>query len=149
LPDATGLRYEGSMSEFGDKLGLLKPGQVWTMRGAPNPAARVIVGRVEPFKGRMIAHISVRDLDPPGDVEGFGEEAELTISHIPIALEAAAESLSVMITPMGEISADFEEAFADWRAMADAGQAGIFVESIPEAIYDIFAIMRSGAPEKS
>ena len=33
------------MSEFGDKLGLLKPGQVWTMRNAPNPAARVIMSR--------------------------------------------------------------------------------------------------------
>ena len=137
------------MSDFGDKFGLLKPGQVWTMRGAPNPAARVIVGRVEPFKGRMIAHITVRDLDPPSDVEGFGEDAELTISHIPIALEAAAESLSVLITPMGEISADFEDAYIDWKTLANAGQAGIFVESIPEAIYDIFAIMRGGAPEKS
>lgn len=137
------------MSEFGDKLGLLKPGQVWTLRNAPNPAARVIVGRVEPFKGRMIAHVTVRDLDPPGDVDGFGEEAELTISHIPIALEGAAESLSVMITPMGEISEDFEEAYADWKTLADKGQAGIFVESIAEAVYDIFAIMRGSAPEKS
>lgn len=119
------------------------------MRNAPNPSARVIVGRVEPFRGRMIAHVTVRDLDPPGDVEGFGEEAELTISHIPIALEAAAESLSVLITPMGEISQDFEEAYTDWKAMADQGQAGIFVESVAEAIYDIFAIMRGSAPEKS
>ena len=137
------------MSEFGDKFGLLKPGQVWTMRGAPNAAARVIVGRVEPFKGRMIVHITVRDLDPPSGVDGFGEEAELTISHIPIALEAAAESLSVLITPMGEISEDFEEAYKDWKALADNGQAGIFVESIPEAVFDIFAIMRGSAPEKS
>lgn len=137
------------MSEFGDKLGLLKPGQVWTMRAAPNPAARVIVGRVEPFKGRMIAHVTVRDLDPPGGVDGFGEEAELTISHIPIALEAAAESLSTLITPMGEVSADFEEAYGDWKKLADQGQAGIFVESIAEAVFDIFAIMRGSAPEKS
>ena len=119
------------------------------MRNAPNPAARVIVGRVELLKGRMVAHVTVRDLDPPGGVEGFGEEAELTISHIPIALEAAAESLSVLITPMGEISEDFEEAYADWKTLADQGQAGIFVESIAEAVFDIFAIMRGSAPEKS
>ena len=137
------------MSEFGDKLGLLKPGQVWTIRGGPNPAARAIVGRVEPFKGRMVAHISVRDLDPPHGVEGFGEEAELTISHIPIAMEAAAESLSVLISPAGEITSDFEEAFQEWKALAESGQAGIFVESIPFAIHDIFEVMRGSAPEKS
>lgn len=137
------------MTDFGDKLGLLKPGQVWTMRSAPNPSARVIVGRIEPFKGRMIAHITVRDLDPPSGVEGFGEDAELTISHIPIALEGAAESLSVMVTPMGEISTDFEQAYNGWKQMADAGQAGIFVESIADAVHDIFAIMRGSAPEKS
>jgi hypothetical protein len=137
------------MSEFGDKLGLLKPGQIWTLRGGPNPTARVIIGRIEPFNGRMLAHVTVRDVDPPTGVEGFGEEAALTISHIPISLEGAAESLSVMVSPMGEISADFEEAYGDWKTMADAGQAGIFVETIPDAIFDIFAIMRASAPEKS
>jgi hypothetical protein len=136
------------MEDFGDKLGLLQPGQVWSIRHAPNPEARAIIGRVEPLNGRMVVHMSVRGLAPPGGVDKFGENAELMIGHIPIALDAAAESLSALISPAGEITEEFERDFADWKAAAEKDQAGIFIGSIPHAIYEIFQVMRTGSMEE-
>ncbi|MET0544903.1 MAG: hypothetical protein ABWZ40_01205 [Caulobacterales bacterium] len=136
------------METFGEKLGLVQPGQIWSIKQAPNPEARAIIGRVEPFKGRMVLHLSVRDLAPPGGVDAFEAEAELMIGHIPIALESAVESLSSLISPAGEITPEFEQGYAEWKAAADKGQAGIFIETIPDAIWDIFAVMRTGTPEE-
>lgn len=106
----------------------LAAGQEWSVGSAPQLAAKIVIGRIEPWRGQTVVHISIIDIQPAA-----ADSAALRmqgVAHTPFERSALAQSLGELLATGVAPLRDFEEGYQQWK---DAN-GGIFRVSIPEAI---------------
>ena len=65
------------------------PGQMWTIKNSP---AKVVVVRVEAWKGRTAVHVSVVAIPTPDDLKMLDH-----IDHVPFDSDALAASVDALV----------------------------------------------------
>jgi hypothetical protein len=110
----------------------LAPGQEWSIKSASPTTAKVIIGRVEPWRDNIAVSVSIVDLPiPQGDV---GAGGVTQIPHIPFEKSALAASLDQLLATDVPPAPIFESGYKQWH---DA-KGGIFTISVEKAIVIMF-----------
>jgi len=110
----------------------LEAGQSWTYRDAPNAMSRVVIGRLDEMKG-VGTVVSICITNVPAKRPKPGSPEVFDIFHAPMTEQALVDSLLEKVG-QEETSAGFEEGYADWRTLLDAGEAGVFTISPAKVI---------------
>ena len=118
----------GAAAEISSADGL-KPGfavgQEWTVRSG---GARVVIGRVEDWRGEKACHVSIVDISDPAGSSGAG--ATTVIDHVPFACSALQDSVGELVETDRAPSPAFEDGYRQWR---DA-RGGVFAIGADEVI---------------
>ena len=104
----------------------LQVGQVWSIKSDTPNSARVIVGRIEPFNGRVAVSVSIVDVPVPGSASG----GVMAISHMPFDQDALEASLDQLLADGASPDPNFEAGYQQWRS----AHGGIFTISVQQAI---------------
>ena len=68
-------------------------GQEWSIKSKSPSRAKVVVGRIEPFKGGMVVHVSIVDIPPSYAKVVMADLTE--IAHIPFEMSALEKSVTL------------------------------------------------------
>src|SRR5690349_6023482 len=71
------------------------PGQVWSIKAASPTTTKVVIGRVEPWNGRVAISISLIDVPMPAGALGPG--GLTTIHHMPFEQSALSASVDRLL----------------------------------------------------
>jgi hypothetical protein len=104
------------------------PGQMWSIKSAPQAAAKVIIDRIEPWRDKVVVHVSVVDVPIPRGMPGSG--GTTAIGHLPFEQSAFAASVDRLLATGIAPASSFESGYKQWQ---DA-KGGIFTVTIQEAI---------------
>ena len=107
----------------------LIPGQVWTIEGEGQEAARLTLQRIEPLGELEAVHVSLTGVSAPPGIRFNGE-----IGHLPFERTALENSLGTLVGTDGAMTATFEEGYAEWQA----ANGGLFELPVAEVIDVIF-----------
>jgi hypothetical protein len=108
----------------------LAPGQKWSIKSPTPTTAKVVIGRVEPWKDNKIAvHVSLVDVPMPSS--GSNAIALTTVDHVPFDRAALAESVDQLLATNASPAPPFEGGYERWRSDK---HAGIFTVSVSQAI---------------
>lgn len=102
-------------------------GQEWSIKSTPESPARVIIGRVEPWKDRTAVHISIIDI-PVSQVVGGLHVSE--IAHLPFERSALAMSVDKLIATGVPPAQNFDIGYKQWKDK----NGGIYTVPIAQAI---------------
>ncbi|MEI9997498.1 MAG: hypothetical protein WDM91_23085 [Rhizomicrobium sp.] len=108
------------------------PGQEWSIKSASPTTAKVIIGRVEPWRDRVSVNVSIVDIPIPQGNPGAGGVTQ--IAHIPFDKTALAASVDRLIATGVSPAPSFESGYKQWQ---DA-KGGIFTISVEKAIELMF-----------
>jgi len=109
------------------------PGQMWTIKNSP---AKIIIGRVEPWRGRTAVHVSVVDIPTPDDLKLFDH-----IDHMPFDSEALAASADKLIAVDARPASGFQPGYDDWQAR----HRGLFTISVAAVVETLSAKAARGS----
>lgn len=109
----------------------LIPGQVWTIEGEGQEAARLTIQRIEPWGELEAVHVSLIGVSAPPGIRFNG-----VIGHLPFERSALENSLGTLVGTDGVMTATFEEGYADWQA----ANGGLFELPVAEVIDVIFGL---------
>lgn len=107
----------------------LSPGQVWTIEGEGQEAARLSIQRIEPWGELEAVHVSLTGVSAPPGIRFNG-----VIGHLPFERSALENSLGTLVGTDGAMTATFEEGYAEWQA----ANGGLFERPVAEVIDVIF-----------
>lgn len=113
----------------------LSPGQVWTIEGEGQAAARLTIQRIEPWGELEAVHVSLTGVSGPPGIPFNGE-----IGHLPFERIALENSLGELVGTDGVMTATFEEGYAEWQA----ANGGLFTLPVAEVIGVIFGLHPEG-----
>jgi hypothetical protein len=99
-------------------------GQEWSVKSL---AAKVIIGRIEPWRDKIAVHVSIVDI-PISQEAGAPRISE--IAHIPFEESALAESVDKLIATGVPPARDFDSGYRQWKEH----NGGIFTVPIAEAL---------------
>ena len=108
------------------------PGQVWSIKSVPTTTAKVVICRIEPWKGKTVVHVSIIDVPIPQGVPGAG--GVTSIGDMPFDESALAASVDQLVATGASPAPSFEAGYEQWK---DA-KGGIFTTSVPQAIKFVF-----------
>ena len=83
-----------------------EPGQEWSIKSASPTTAKVIVGRVEPWRDRVSVNVSIVDIPIPQGLPGAGGVTQ--IAHIPFDKAALAASVDRLLATGVSPASSFE-----------------------------------------
>ncbi len=105
--------------------GRYEPGQVWTYRSGEdaNPS-RIVVGKTETlFDLGPTVHVSIIGIPITDPVTG--QRVFMDVWHVPFAVSALDTSV-IEVENTAAVPEGFAEAYDNWRAGYDKGEAGVF-----------------------
>jgi hypothetical protein len=108
------------------------PGQEWSIKSASPTTAKVIIGRVEPWRDKVSVNVSIVDIPIPKGAAGAGGVTQ--IDHIPFEKSALVASVDRLLTTGVSPSPGFKSGYKQWQ---DA-KGGIFTISVEKAIEIMF-----------
>jgi hypothetical protein len=111
-------------------------GQTWTIKSVSRTTTVVTIGRIEPWNGKVVTHISAVNVPIPFGVRGSGGITR--INHMPFEKSALEASLDRLLATDALLPPDFESGYAAWRS--DKG-AGIYTIGVSEAIDRLFSAL--------
>jgi|HubBroStandDraft_6_1064221.scaffolds.fasta_scaffold1232426_1 hypothetical protein len=109
------------------------PGQEWSIKSSSPTTAKVVIGRVEAWRNKVVVHVSIIDIPIPQDAPGAG--GMTSIDHVPFENTVLAASVDQLLKTDVSPAAGFEGGYERWRADA---KAGIFTISVSKAIELLF-----------
>jgi hypothetical protein len=107
-------------------------GQEWSIKSASPTTAKVIIGRVEPWRDKVSVNVSIVDIPIPKGVAGTGGVTQ--IEHIPFDKTALAASVDRLLATGVSPSPGFENGYKQWQH----AKGGIFTISVEKAIEIMF-----------
>ena len=107
---------------------VLAVGQMWSIRSASPTTAKVIIGRIESWNGKVAVHVSIIDIPIPQGLPGAGGATR--IDHIPFDRAALEASVDHLISKDVPPSSGFVSGYEQWKS----AKGGIFTISIEKAI---------------
>jgi hypothetical protein len=102
-------------------------GQEWSVKSSTESAAKVIIGRIEPWRDKIAVHVSIVDI-PVSQETGALRISE--IAHIPFEESALAASVDKLIATGVPPARDFDSGYKQWKEH----NGGIFTVPIAEAM---------------
>jgi hypothetical protein len=108
------------------------PGQEWSIKSTSPTTAKVVIGRVEKWGGRVAVHVSIVDIPVPSGLPGAGGMTQ--IEHIPFDKVALLASTDRLLAVHVSLSPNFEIGYKQWQE----AKGGIFTISVPSAISLMF-----------
>jgi hypothetical protein len=102
--------------------------QVWTLGYPFSERTRVVVGKVELWKGRSIVHISILNMQINSEAE---ESTEINIDHLPFDELALSSSVRIMLGVDAVPVSGFEQGYNVWKSDR---KAGVFDVSVWAAV---------------
>jgi hypothetical protein len=123
------------------------PGQVWTYKtrlGEESSTLTIVKVETNPTLG-VIVHVSLEGLRIPNEAAptGFTHRA----AHLPFAEKAIDASVKTLVRSSAP-SEDYREGYDEWRKSFDNGHAGIFMDSVADAV-DAIAGAFNNRPRQS
>jgi hypothetical protein len=109
-------------------------GEVWTVRSGSG--AKVVIGRVEEWRGETAVHVAITDVKIPVGYPGAGTVTE--IADAPFQCASLKGSVEALVGTGVEPPQGFEDGYRQWR---DA-RGGIFTTSVS----DVIALMLTKRP---
>lgn len=103
--------------------------QAWSIKGSFPTSAKVIIGRIEPWRDGIAVHVSVVDISPPIQV---GEVKISEIAHMPFEKSALVHSLDRLLATGLQPSGDFEAGYKEWKER----NGGIYSVSLAAVLND-------------
>ena len=97
----------------------LAPGQVWSIKSEKPTTAKIVIGRIENWKGQVTVHCSIIDIPVPQNVAE--NRSPLQIDHVPFEKSAIVSSLDKLLATGVPLSTGFERGYKHWRADESAG----------------------------
>jgi hypothetical protein len=105
------------------------PGQVWSIKSDSPTTAKVIIGRIEPWKDKVAVHCTVIEIPLPK--RGPNDAPMTQIDHIPFDKPTLAASVDKLLSAGVPPVPGFERGYVHWRSDANAG---VFAVSVSKAI---------------
>jgi hypothetical protein len=103
------------------------PGQEWSIKSEPQSTAKVIIGRIEPWNGKVAVHVSVIDIPAPASPHAV----RITeVAHSPFEKMALAASVDRLLATDVAPLQDFEGGYQQWKE----NHGGIYTISVAEMI---------------
>jgi len=118
----------GNAETVGVPPAAFAPGQEWSIKSVSHTTAKVIVGRLETWRGKICVNVSIVDVPIPSGMPGAGGVTE--IAHIPFDQAALAASVDQLLATRVSPSPSFEVGYKQWQ---DA-KGGVFSISVEKAI---------------
>jgi len=103
-------------------------GQEWSIRSLPQSTAKVVIGRIEPWRDKIVVHVALVDI--PSPPIGAAETKITEIAHAPFEESALAASVGSLIATAVTPPPDFEYGYRQWKEH----QGGIFTVPISQVI---------------
>ena len=117
-------------------------GQMWSIKSVPTTTARVIIGRIEPWRDKVAVHVSLIDVPIPPSAPGAG--GTTIINHMPFDATVLAASVDQLLATGVSPAPSFESGYKQWQS----AKGGIFTVSVSKAIDLTFeAIDRVSLPK--
>jgi hypothetical protein len=110
----------------------LAPGQEWSIKSVSPTTAKVVIGRVEPWRDTTCVSVSIVDIPIPQGESGAGGATQ--IGHAPFESSALAASVDRLLATGISPAPAFESGYKQWH---DA-KGGIFTISVEKAIEAMF-----------
>lgn len=111
---------------------IFAPGQVWSINSPTQTAAKVVIGRVEAWNGKVAVHVSLIDIVIPSGAPDAG--ATITVGHVPFEQSALAASVDRLLARGVSPPASFDTGYREWQS----ANGGIFTISVAAAIDIVF-----------
>jgi hypothetical protein len=108
------------------------PGQEWSIKSASPTTAKVIIGRVGPWRDKVCVNVSIIDIPIPQGMTSAGGVTQ--IAHIPFDKAALAASVDRLLATGVLPVSSFDSGYKQWQ---DA-KGGIFTVSVEKVIQIMF-----------
>lgn len=106
----------------------LAVGQEWSIGSLQGSTAKIVIGRIEPWRDKIVVHVALVDIPlPPAGVAG---NRVTEIAHAPFEESALAASLGDLVATAVTLPPDFESGYRQWKEH----QGGIFTVPVSEVI---------------
>jgi hypothetical protein len=113
-------------------------GQEWSIKSASPTTAKVVIGRVEDWRDKVVVQVSIIDIPIPAGLPSAGGVTR--IDHVPFDKAALAASVDQLLATGVSPAPDFEAGYQQWK---DA-KGGIFTISVPEVVTVMFESVNRG-----
>ncbi len=113
-------------------------GQEWSIKSASPTTAKVIIGRVEPWRDKVSVSVSIVDIPIPQGDPGAGGVTQ--IAHIPFDKTALAASVDQKLSDHVSPAPQFENGYEQWKS----AKGGIFTIRVEKAIEVMFQTVNRG-----
>lgn len=114
-------------SLFAQELPDLAVGQEWLIKSTHPGTAKVIIGRIEPWRDKVAVHVSIVDLPAPQEA---GALRISQIAHAPFEKSALAASLNKLIATGVPPAENFDSGYQQWKE----NKGGIYTVPIAQAL---------------
>jgi len=104
----------------------LAVGQEWSIKSSPASATRIVIGRIEPWRDKVVVHVSILNVVISANPTMTVSE----IAHAPFEESALARSLDQMTATSRSPSSQFESGYAQWKEQ----HGGIYTVTVSEMI---------------
>lgn len=102
-------------------------GQEWLVKSIPPGTAKVIIGRIEPWRDKVAVHVSIVDIPVSQEPGAF----RITqIAHAPFEKAALAASVDKLIATGVRPAQNFDSGYAQWKEH----NGGIYTVSIAQVL---------------
>lgn len=89
------------------------PGQEWSIRSASPTTAKVVICRVDEWKGKTAVHVSIIDIPVPKGMAGAG--SLIRIGHVAFEKAALEASVDRLIATGVSSAPSFETGYQQWK----------------------------------
>jgi hypothetical protein len=103
-------------------------GQEWSIESSSRSTAKIVIGRIEPWRDKIAVHVAIVDI--PNSQAGTGASEMTQIAHIPFERSALAGSVGDLIATHVTPPPDFEVGYRQWKER----RGGVFTVSVAQAI---------------
>ncbi len=110
------------------------PGQEWSIKSASPTKAKVVIGRIESWKDKVVVHVSIIDIPIPQGIPGAG--GITSIDHVPLERSALAASVDQLLNTDTEPASGFEGGYEQWRSDVKADVFTISVAQVIELMFE-------------
>ncbi len=102
-------------------------GQEWSIKSSSGSIAKVIIGRIEPWRDKIAVHVSIVDIPVSQETGGIPIRE---IAHIPFEESALVASVDKLIATGVPPARDFDGGYKQWKE----NNGGIFTVPFAEAM---------------
>lgn len=105
-------------------------GQEWSISSFSQSTAKIVIGRIESWRDRIVVHVAIIDIPLPPTAAGAAATKLTEIAHVPFEQSALAGSVGDLIATAVTPPPEFETGYRQWKEQ----QGGIFTIPVSQVI---------------